>query len=454
MNSATFFRHLKTSQLLSPDQVRRTVERFGANPTADIAEALVAEGMLTEYQAEQLLAGKSRGFILGGYRILDYLGQGGTAYVFRGVESATGRVVALKVIKPDILGADVLLSFRSEAQTAAWLRHPNIASAYEIGKSGKAHFLALEYVDGLNLRQVVRKGGPLPVALACDLMRQTAEALAYAHAQGVVHRDLKPANLLIRGLPGWTRAGPPAAGWFALIDGSPVPEVKVLDFGLARLRQAEAESLWLKSGDVYGTPDFLAPEQAWDIHAADIRSDLYSLGCTFYYTLTGKVPFPGATALEKLLRHQVEEPLPLEQRRPDVPSVVAAIVRRLMAKDPADRFQTPAEVVKALQPWGLRQTPNVPMTETTAHAPRTTPVGSNSEAGTGWVLENLVPRPNGARAPRKAACPRTASGWRVRLARKWRPWAILGTGLAFGLGLLALLLWLGWDTFFGRDLAD
>jgi serine/threonine protein kinase len=403
MNQATFLHHLYRSRLLSRDQFQEVAGRLAQGQAADLARALVAEGLLTGYQAEQLLAGKSRGFVLGRYRILDYLGRGATAFVFKGADPATGREVALKVINPEVFDSDALDSLRREIETARRLRHPNIVAAYETGKSGKAHFLVLEFVDGLNLRRVVRKGGPLPLALACEVVRQMAQALDYAHARGVVHRDLKPANVLIRGLPGWTRNGPPPYGWFPLASAGPGPEVKILDFGMARLRQAAADLPFLKAGDVYGTPDFLAPEQAWDIHAADIRSDLYSLGCTLYYALAGKVPFSGSTALEKLLKHQLEEPVPVEQRRSDVLPVLAALVRRLMAKDPAARFQTPAEVAEALRPWGRRPGTPISMTQTFAHAHLNTAGGGSAEAGAGWVLENLSSGAAGAHPSEKDA---------------------------------------------------
>jgi serine/threonine protein kinase len=390
MDPATFFHHLQRSKLLSPAQLTAAAEHPSAGSAAGLARALEAEGVLTGYQAEQLLAGKSRGFVLGPYRILDYLGQGATAYIFKAAHTATQQVVAVKVLKPEVLGnPEAHESFWREIRAAGRLRHPNIVAAYDAGKSGKAYYLVLEYVDGVTLKRLVRRGGRLPIPLACEVVRQATEVLHYAHAQGVVHRDIKPGNLLIAGLPGGRAAGPPPGGWPAAEELRKSVTVKVFDFGIARLRKPRATTLLLGPGEVCGTPDFIAPEQAQNAHAADVRSDLYSLGCTLYFALAGKPPFPGATALEKLLGHQMDEPTPLERRRPEVPARLAAIVRRLLDKDPARRFQTAGELAEALAPWAAGRC-GIAMNETSTHSLFTPQGGSSAEAGRGWVLEKLV----------------------------------------------------------------
>jgi hypothetical protein len=198
-------------------------------------------------------------------------------------------------------------------------------------------FLVMEFVEGQSLDALVRERGPLPAALACEMMRQAGLALQYAHEKRMVHRDIKPANLLI------ARGAALAGGGFA-------PLVKIVDFGLARLHNtAQAQTLQLHSDKSFiGTPDYVAPEQARNVHAADIRSDLYSLGCTFYFALSGQRPFPGGSTLETVLKHLNDDALPLEAQRADLPPALAIVVRRLMAKDPDQRFQTPADLTEAL----------------------------------------------------------------------------------------------------------
>jgi hypothetical protein len=201
----------------------------------------------------------------------------------------------------------------------------------------------------------VKEQGPPPLDLTCRLIRQAAEALQYAHEQGLVHRDIKPANLLIAGLAGWRRRKGAAEGrgWTLPADQSPV--LKVVDFGLARVRPGKgagwAGTILAKTGNVLGTLDYISPEQANDVHSADIRSDLYSLGCTFYHALTGQVPFPNCLPLQKIAKHLMEQPQPVLALRPDVPPAVAEIVEKLMAKDRNRRFQAPVELVRELSPW-------------------------------------------------------------------------------------------------------
>jgi serine/threonine-protein kinase len=245
--------------------------------------------------------------------------------------------------------------FLREAQAAAKLVHPNVVAAFDAGEAGGHFFLVLEYVDGPNLDQLVRQQGPLPVNVACDFIKQTANGLQAAHTLGMVHRDIKPANLLVqRSDRGYPDSSGSQEHWPGLI--------KVSDFGLARLHSPETGATKVDLGSticttrntVMGTPDFLSPEQARDLHDTDIRSDLYSLGCTFYFLLTGQVPFPGGTALEKLIRHNTEQPAPLEDFRSDLPAKVIDIVQRLLSKKPEERYQTPRELAEMLEPFALR----------------------------------------------------------------------------------------------------
>jgi serine/threonine-protein kinase len=311
-------------------------------PGQAIAHALVSAGLLTAFQARHLLAGRVRGFVLGRYRILEQVGQGGMGRVYKARHQALGRVVALKVLAPGLLAAGGTRElFERERRAVARLVHPNIVTAFNAGEQDGRHYLVLEYVDGPNLDQLVRRRGPLPVARACEFIRQAALGLQHAHEAGMVHRDVKPANLLLK--PGGPGAG--ASG-----------VVKISDFGLARLhppgRAAPGATATIapEADSVMGTPDYISPEQARCLHHVDICSDLYSLGCTFHYLLAGRPPFPGGTALEKLIRHSVDPPEPLGRLRPDLPQAVLAVVGRLMAKRPEDRFQTPAELAEALRP--------------------------------------------------------------------------------------------------------
>jgi eukaryotic-like serine/threonine-protein kinase len=351
VDRALFFDHLRKSRLFSEEQMARLNERFPKDDTAHrIAEALLRAGLLTSYQAKQVSAGRTKELVLGQYRVLDELGRGGFGRVYKAVHTVMDRTVAIKVLSPELLENERVRGwFRREVLTTTKLYHPNIVMALDANEVDDLLFLVMEFVDGCDLDSLVRRRGPLPLGLARDVMRQATEALHYAHGQGMVHRDIKPANLLIpkdavvrafTGVPGTPPATAPVA-------------VKVVDFGLARLRQSgQAQTLISRTeAGFLGTPDYVAPEQARNAHAADGRSDLYSLGCTFYFALSGRRPFVGASVMETLVKHLEEEAAPLEEVRPEIPAGIAAAVRRLMVKDPAQRFQTAAELLAELAAW-------------------------------------------------------------------------------------------------------
>jgi eukaryotic-like serine/threonine-protein kinase len=297
----------------------------------DLAGELVRRGWLTGYQATTLLQGQSRDLVRGSYVLLERLGEGGMGTVFKARHRRLGKVVALKVIRPERLGSPTAVRrFWREVRAVAQLDYPHIVHAYDADEIGGTHFLVMEYVAGQDLARLVESRGPLPVDLACDCARQAALGLQHAHERGMVHRDVKPQNLML----------------------APSGMVKILDMGLARFGQAadasQSSSHLTKDEVLMGTPDYMAPEQAVDAHTADGRADVYSLGCTFYFLLTGRVPFPGSTALKKMFKHCWVEPEPVEHLRADVGPAVAVVVRKLMAKRPESRYQTPAEAAATL----------------------------------------------------------------------------------------------------------
>jgi hypothetical protein len=283
---------------------------------------------------------------LEGFEILEELGRGGMGIVYKARQRLAGpppswRTVALKVIRPERLThPETLARFRREAQAAARLSHPNVVAVYGADQAGDVHYLAMEFVPGVTLQRLVDEQGPLPVARACDFVRQAALGLQHAADMALVHRDVKPANLMAVIPPG----GPLP----------PRPLIKLLDLGVARLAQLhdlpeDTLTTLTRDGAVIGTPDYVAPEQLEDPRAVDIRADLYSLGCTFYFLLAGHVPFPGGTLLQKLDRQRWQTPPSVDQLRPEVPKAAAAVVRRLMAKHPDDRYAAPGELAAALE---------------------------------------------------------------------------------------------------------
>jgi serine/threonine-protein kinase len=333
---------LRRLGLLEPAQAEECdrLQQLHGEPRA-LARELIRRGWLTPYQANQLFQGRAAELVFDSYVILERLGERGMGAVFKARNRKLGRVVALKVLRKDWLESETMVRrFLREIQAASQLSHPNIVRALDAGKAGGTHFFAMEYVEGRDLARLVKEergGRPLPIDEACDYARQVALGLQHAHERGLVHRDIKPANLLL------TKA-----------QGSQSPGlVKILDMGLARVRHlAESEesvTTLTREGSVMGTPDYMAPEQTLDSHGVDIRADLYSLGCTLYYLLAARVPFPGGSLGQKIAKHQMKEAAPVESLRPEVPPAVAALVRRLMAKRPEDRYQTPGQLAAALE---------------------------------------------------------------------------------------------------------
>ncbi len=316
---------------------RRRAEKTLPSDLIKLAQVMVLDGLLTKYQAEQLLGGRWRNFIIGGkYKLLERLGKGGMALVFLCEHQVMKRLVALKIL-PTAHAEDkeLLGRFHREARALSQLRHPNIVGAYDVDHASKVHFLVMEYVDGGDLDQIVQRAGPLSWERAANYIRQAAHGLQHAHECGLVHRDIKPGNLLV------DRSG----------------TVKLLDLGLARIFHETTDDLTTgrDAKTLLGTVDYLAPEQALNSHDVNIRADIYGLGATFYYILTGKGLFEEGTVAQKLSWHLHRPPVPISDARPDVPVGLIQVIERMLAKRPEDRYQTPEEVVDALEPWTRTQ---------------------------------------------------------------------------------------------------
>ena len=325
-----FFDALRASELLSPPQLAKAKTVGGSGSATTAADALVAAGLLTRFQADRLLAGRTDGFVLGPYVILDQVGRGSMSRVYKAKHRTMQRPVAVKVLSADLTDTPAHReAVRTAVRAAGKLTHPNIITAYDANELHDRFYLVLEFVDGPDLGAVVRARGPLPVADACEFIRQIAIGLEYAHAKGLAHSDLKPANLLV------TRPTPSAP-----------PVVKIADFGLPKTSPGASE---------FAAPELLGPHAksagaagcagsttgaasaaergGAPTRPADHRSDLYSLGRVFYFMLTGRAG---------------RETLPIVQLRPDVPSEVAAVVHRLLAPNPDDRFASATELLLQL----------------------------------------------------------------------------------------------------------
>jgi serine/threonine protein kinase len=436
MSSSKFLANLRQSGLVPEEDLTAALEQVPATDRArTVARALVQIGLLTKFQAELLLIGRTSGFMLGQYRILDQLGQGGMGRVFKAEHVAMGRTVAIKVLAPQHTRTDKARQlFLREVRAVGRLMHPNIVTAHDANEVDGRHYLVMEFIDGPNLDHFVAERGPLPVGLACDIIRQTACGLEHAFEMGMVHRDIKPSNILLQ------RTGSTLSSGYV---------VKVLDFGLARLGdtgERTSGTTETQNHTVMGTPDYLSPEQVRNLHLVDIRSDLYSLGCTFYYLLAGTVPFPGGTTLEKLIRQTKEEPAPLEQLRPDIPLEVADIALCLMAKEPAHRYQTPAELVAALTPfaapmpmfWGPNRIPPSPSSDTIPNTGGSS-LNLDDRVATGEANSALALPPDLLPAPLSAGDVQLLLPSTNR-RRKW--WFQMALFTALGVVAGALGLWL------------
>jgi serine/threonine protein kinase len=337
---------LGRSHLLAPDLIRDLYRRWrgeagGAGDGDAFCQWLVAHEFLTEYQAGLVLRGRVDHFFFGPYKMLERVGKGRMAGVYKAVHTL-GQLVAIKVLPPSKAKDPQLLArFRREAQLAMKLKHPNVVRTFQSAVTGGLHYIVMEYLDGESLEDVLRRRGQLPPAEAVRLVHQALLGLQHIHEQGMIHRDLKPGNLM---LVGGTAASTQRA------------TLKVMDIGLGKALFEEGAPApagkgfeLTNEGSLLGTPDYMAPEQARSAQTADIRADIYSLGCVLYQALAGQVPFVANNLVELLMRHATEAPRPLRQLNPAVPEGLQQIVGWMMVKDPAQRYPTPDRAAQALQ---------------------------------------------------------------------------------------------------------
>jgi eukaryotic-like serine/threonine-protein kinase len=319
--------------LIGAADLKRGRAELGAGADdARLLEWLVKQGLLTKWQAAQLEAGRTQNLNLAHYRLLAPLGAGGMGSVYRALDTKLNRQVAVKVLPPRQATPQAISRFRREAFVALQMRHDNVVTSFELAQHGTVHFLVMELVDGRSLSAHLAKQGRLNVREAARIGHEVAIALEHAHEQGIIHRDIKPSNILL------SRDG----------------HVKVADMGLAKFfgPQAQDGGPETRTGQFMGTIDYCSPEQAVDAKRADIRSDIYSLGCTLYHCLTGEPPFAEGTEVQRIMAHIELLPSSIRLKNHDVPPAFAELIeKRMLAKDPGDRFQTPAEAAQVLAPW-------------------------------------------------------------------------------------------------------
>lgn len=355
-----FFTALRASGLMSPNEVAAIanadhIRELESAPA--IAATLIRNGTLTTFQARKLLNGISKGLVLGTYRILAPLGRGGMAKVYLARDQRGGPPLALKVLPPHWAREEerLLKRFQREMEISKEVDHTHLASAFEAGVTNGVHYIALEYVPGKTLYRTVTNGGPLSPDIAARLFAEAAEGLQHAHERGLVHRDLKPSNIMI----------------------TPAGHAKLLDLGLA-LREGEDGDATVIGGQgiVVGTMDYVAPEQTRDAASVDFRSDLYGLGGTLFFALTGRPPFPGGSSQDKIRRQRKERPPRVEEYNYNVPEGLADLIDELLQKDPADRPASAEIVCKRLKRWA---------------AP---PAPPDAAGDTQKILENITADPN------------------------------------------------------------
>ena len=371
ISSERFLEMVVKSGLMDQSSVDRVEKKVreklnGDLPTSTrrLAKVFTSNGLLTDWHVEKLLNGKYKGFFLGKYKLLGHIGTGGMSSVYLAEHTRMGDKRAIKVLpKSRVKDATYLARFQLEAKAIASLNHPNIVLAHDIDNENDVHYIVMEYVDGLDLHQLVKRDGPFDCSTAADLVAQAARGLEHAHSKGVIHRDVKPANLLV----------------------DETGRVRILDMGLALVSQGSDESLTVVNNEnVLGTADYLAPEQAINSHGVDHRADIYSLGCTLYYLLAGKPPFGDGTLAQRIARHQKEMPPPLREVRPDCPGELEGICVKMIQKDPQYRYQTAKDVAEVLEKF-VAHVPASAKVRTGSSDPMIASTGSSSSLSLGGL---------------------------------------------------------------------
>ncbi|MFO0899110.1 MAG: serine/threonine-protein kinase [Pirellulales bacterium] len=335
--SSQLCRNALASELVSLEQLQEAQELLqrqrrnsasSGEPTDEhLAAQLVALGRINRWQAEQLLAGRSK-FRLGPYQIIDSIGQGGMGQVFKAEHTMMGRVVAVKVLPRSRATPEAIQGFTREIRASAQLDHENLVRAFDAGHDGNVYFLVCEYVPGADLRRLIRRYGRLTLQQSATIISQVARGLEHAHQRGLVHRDVKPGNVLV----------------------TPAGKAKLSDLGLAGFHE-DLGSSDPRAGKIVGTADYLSPEQIIAPRTVTSASDIYSLGCTLYYAVTGKVPFPGGNTRDKLRRHCEDTPLNPRRFNPELDDEYLAVLCDMMEKHPARRIPTAEQVIERLAPW-------------------------------------------------------------------------------------------------------
>ena len=342
-----FVQQLVESGLLTGEQLQALLDDPSVGQSIDdvprLARELCQRGILTEFQAQIVYRGLGHRLAVGAYVVLETIGRGGMGYVYKARHRRMNRIVALKTLPKEARQSrDAVRRFEREIETLGKLSHPNIVAAHDAFQASGAHFLVMEYVPGVGLPSLIRDYGPLSVPQAVGWTLQAARGLEYAHRQGIVHRDVKPTNLLCDGQD----------------------TVKVLDLGLVRICDPKGLAGVVDRGltncdQPVGTADYMSPEQALDPREADARSDIYSLGCTLHYLLTGRAAYGGETWAQKILEHR-DQPIPsLRASREDVPEPLDALFRRMLAKRPDERPQTMGEVLSELKRLQIPDPPSL-----------------------------------------------------------------------------------------------
>ena len=386
-----FVQSLEASGLMSADEIRDFLDSLADSEKpksgGDLAKTLYRKGRLTKFQAEAVYRGKSKGLVLGEYVVVDRIGAGGMGEVYQAEHRRMKRRVAVKVLPHELTKTpNAVQRFEREVEAAAKLIHPNVVTAFDAGEAAGVHFLVMEFVRGQDLAEIVQQRGPLDVATAIDYTLQAARGLEYAHDQGVVHRDIKPSNLLI----------------------DEKGTVKILDMGLARFvndvagDEPTAAGGLTQSGQVMGTVDYMSPEQAANTKSADKPADIYSLGATLYYLLTGQSMFGGETLVERIMAHR-DQPIPsLRSTRNDVARALDETFRAMVAKTPALRQKSMTQVIEELERCQPAGSVRKPSPSPRAPGGRTTAAETLDLAGKTAALPGTAPT-QAAQAPTQNA---------------------------------------------------